>query len=1110
MARAYFDHKIGPQGALLRLIEKSWAGRSQIVPVDDWATRMADQAFTGISRLLALLDDVDSSVERRDDGILVDHATVASLTEPQALGLGLPPSVRVALQVETQNLITDKNFRVIGRWMGMGNRALRANREGAFLLVDGQMCRLPEPLFGLVEAMDAFAATDTAENDVRMARLADLQSLIGQATHQQVSLDTYFSSLRILHAAAFSLSLKTAGGSFDFDPVFFGRRVVEHAKDGNTPISEAEGLLTEHQQEVFATQRFRASDSVKPSYVIESGVYVHLDPSLRIAMAVVRDAQRGDAETRRRFAQQPHLYLKEAISETLSDGDIEHLFVETEQYSARVVDIGVWVPPVLPWIKKEPNDWLPEKFGLQIGGEYIALKPEELAPLRDKIKEAMVRGDPFVAVGNTQIPATPEAEQALINLIGMVGPIPGEQKRADSDKKVQEERADEKHVLIVEENFNTLGFKRAITPRVNAEPTLPTAIRSSLKKHQHSGLAWLQDTWVRGYPGVLLADDMGLGKTLQALAFLAWLREIATKGPQFAPVKGPILIVAPTGLLANWEREHNVHVHAPGLGDICRAYGRYLQPLKITSSRDIDRGAPALDHRRIQQANWVLTTYETLRDYHISFAAIRFSCAVFDEMQKVKSPTSLLTRAAKTVHANFVLGLTGTPIENQLSDFWCIMDIINPGRLSDLKNFSSIYQPDDEKALEALHDQMLTANAEGPAPMLRRMKTDELDGLPEKKLHIRRRPMPESQAQIYAKVVAQSKQPESGPMLETLHMLRGVSLHPIWPPAGEIKDEQSFIDQSARLSETFVILDEIAVKREKALIFLESLDLQEHLALMIKRRYGLKRRPMQINGEVAGEKRQKLVDEFQATGGAFDVMILSPRAGGVGLTLTAANHVIHLSRWWNPAVEDQCTDRVYRIGQGRTVHVYYPMAVHPAYGGSTFDELLHALLTRKRKLSERMLLPPVNLTKDQNWFAENLGRKAAEDAVEKANIEEIDVMEPIAFERWALSRCVALGWEVSRTPRSYDGGADGILVHRVTNARVILQCKHKQSTDTTCGPEAVDDLLRARASYGQGGRLFVLTNAERFSRITCERAQKHGVLLIGRADLPLWPRQLLS
>jgi HJR/Mrr/RecB family endonuclease len=117
-------------------------------------------------------------------------------------------------------------------------------------------------------------------------------------------------------------------------------------------------------------------------------------------------------------------------------------------------------------------------------------------------------------------------------------------------------------------------------------------------------------------------------------------------------------------------------------------------------------------------------------------------------------------------------------------------------------------------------------------------------------------------------------------------------------------------------------------------------------------------------------------------------------------------------------------------------------------------------------------------------------------------------MDPIAFERWALSRCISVGWEASQTPKSYDGGADGVLVHRITNARAIVQCKHKQNSKDLCGPDAIDDLLRARANYDASARLFVLNNAETFARTTKERAEKYGVSSIGRSELPLWPGQL--
>lgn len=1111
MKRLFFEYEITSQGAILRLMHKPILRRPQAVPVDRWAEQVAEQAFSGVSRVLALLEDTESAVERTNDGLFLDHATIAALTEPQALGLGLPPATPFFLQVETENLITDPDFRVIARWIGDANRLMRTRRRGAFLVAEEREYRIPQPLYHLIEAIDRFQASNTSEQDTRLERLAHLQSLIPEEANSQLSVGSYFNSFRILHATAFSLRLTTDGGSFNFDPILFGRRVVERSHAETGTISEAEGLLTEHHQQVFESERFRSFGVARPSYVIERGIYVYLDPPLRDALTMVRQMQGADHETRRSFARSPQRFLKEALSESLSDDEVERLFIETEQYSERVVDIGIWTPPVLPWVKKDPNDWLPERFGLQIGDQYVTLTLDDIVPLRERIKTAIENGIGFVEFGEDRIkvPANLETDTALGSLLPIIRPANDEGDRTEGNSYAARDNGSpsEKRVLIVQENFDGVGFRRKVSPRSEADGGIPAAIHPALKKHQLSGLAWLQDTWKRGYPGVLLADDMGLGKTLQALAFLAWLREIGAAGKGNGRRSGPILIVAPTGLLANWMKEHDLHLHEPGLGEVCRAYGRHLSVLKSQGGCNGAHGAANLDHKRIQSADWVLTTYETLRDYHLSFAAIPFACVVFDEMQKVKSPTSLLTRTAKTVNADYVIGLTGTPIENQLTDLWCIFDIIDPGRLGDLRTFSATYKSDDLNALEELRKRLLEPTDEAPPPVLRRMKADHLDGLPNKRIHIRKRQMPEGQAKIYAEIVTKAKQPEAGPILETLHLLRGISLHPIWPPAGEIPDPESYIAASARLSETFQILDDIASKREKVLIFLESLDLQHHLALLIKKRYELPRLPMQINGEVTGEKRQRLVDNFQAERGKFDVMILSPRAGGVGLTLTSANHVIHLSRWWNPAVEDQCTDRIYRIGQDQTVHVYYPMAIHPLYGESSFDELLHTLLERKRNLSRRMLVPPVDLAADQKWFADNLGCPRV--PIEPIDLADIDVMEPAMFERWVLGRSAMLGWEVAQTPRSHDGGADGLLFHRESGARAIVQCKHKQSIHATCGPDAIDDLLRARNNFGESARLFALTNASQFSRTAQDRAQRYGIRLIARDELRFWPHHLV-
>ena len=204
--------------------------------------------------------------------------------------------------------------------------------------------------------------------------------------------------------------------------------------------------------------------------------------------------------------------------------------------------------------------------------------------------------------------------------------------------------------------------------------------------------------------------------------------------------------------------------------------------------------------------------------------------------------------------------------------------------------------------------------------------------------------------------------------------LRGISLHP--DPPEQAKDER-YVEQSARLRAAFAALDRLRDRGEKALIFLESLEMQRYLAALLQRRYRLSALPMIINGSIAGPERQEGVDAFQAGDNGFDVIILSPRAGGVGLTLTAANHVIHLSRWWNPAVEDQCTDRVYRIGQERDVHVYYLQAIHPEFGEQSFDKRLHDLLERKRSLSREMLMPPLDPENDaRRLYEETVGATA--------------------------------------------------------------------------------------------------------------------------------------
>ena len=216
-------------------------------------------------------------------------------------------------------------------------------------------------------------------------------------------------------------------------------------------------------------------------------------------------------------------------------------------------------------------------------------------------------------------------------------------------------------------------------------------------------------------------------------------------------------------------------------------------------------------------------------------------------------------------------------------------------------------------------------------------------------------------------------------------------------------------------------------------------------------------------------------------------------AGGVGLTLTAANHAIHLSRWWNPAVEDQCTDRVYRIGQDKEVHVYFPRAIHPEFGNQTFDMRLGALLNEKRRLSRDMLVPPVNPSKDTQALFDEAVREHGEAEISGV-FASIDQMEPLEFENWVLSGLRSVGFQVSRTPVTGDRSAD-IIARDPIGVRddMIVQCKHTQ-TKNPCSEEAVEDLLRAKNAYPlDDPNLVAVTNAASYVAKAKAMAQEHGI-----------------
>ena len=930
---------------------------SEIVPVSEWprAAPEAGQASLALARAL----DNDGQISEEAEGIVLPPQIVARLDEADAFAIGLPPATSITLQLNSGGSLAEGTIKVDTKWVRRGGLPVRADIAGARLREGGRVGRIPEPIYSAFQAALAVNAAD--DPDQRRAAFAELRSTLGDDIGTGIEADGFLERVRIAYAANFSLNAKTDHGRFDFDPVLFSRNVSESA-EGDLVDEEEASLLTPQDNQHFQ-RRFRGQDGGRRSYLLSDGTLLFLDPMLGKALDIVRAKQVGTSQEKREFLRSPQRILREELKLDAAGDDeaADRLFIETQQFSERVSGIEVWQKPVLPWIKPKPNSWLPEGFGLRIGdppdARHVELAPGEAETIASEVETAIDTGKETIAWRDESIPATPATLQAARAIADLEREIADEVEGRASDRTERE--SVDIFFLQVGENFEQLDYARL--PRPDAElqdfdvPELPKGLRSEPKPHQVQAFAWFAEAWERRMPGVLLADDMGLGKTFQALMFLLWLRS-KTPHPK------PVLIVAPTGLLRNWQAELSQHIEAELMGPVVEAFGANLRNFRLEAGSDIRGGTSRLDVSEWNDAGIVLTTYETMRDYHMSFARIPFAAIVYDEIQKLKNPASQMTRAAKALNGTIQIAMTGTPVENRLQDLWSIADTVYPGFLGSSREYESSFPANDLERLGDLQHRLIERDKELPPFMLRRMKDEILTGLPEKKARKYPVEMPAAQAQAYDLVLARARalreSGEQGAMLKVLHMLRGTSLHPL-PPRG-ISNIDEYIGQSARLKKTFEILEEVKQRGEKALLFCEDLEMQAFLAMAIQERFALERRPMCISGKVAGHKRQEMVTAFQSSPASFDVLILSPKAGGVGLTITAANNVIHLSRWWNPAVEDQATDRAYRIGQTRPVTIHIPMAVHPdeAIGPSSFDQRLDALMERKRSLSRGLLMPP--------------------------------------------------------------------------------------------------------------------------------------------------------
>jgi superfamily II DNA or RNA helicase len=457
----------------------------------------------------------------------------------------------------------------------------------------------------------------------------------------------------------------------------------------------------------------------------------------------------------------------------------------------------------------------------------------------------------------------------------------------------------------------------------------PALFQGTLRPYQLRGFSWL--AFLRRYGlGACLADDMGLGKSPQTIALL--LHEQNQAG------QPPALLVCPTSVVGNWQRE----------------LLRFAPSLRVLVHQGADRQHNDAFIASLKQCDVVITSFPLLARDRADLTQPHWQLAILDEAQNIKNSETRQARAARALQADARIALTGTPVENRLTELWSILSFLNPGYLGSETEFrrtfaKPIEMTADPQATEALR--RLTAPF-----ILRRLKTDKsiIDDLPEKvemKVYV---PLSREQATLYEATVrdalAQLEDPgqnleptrRRGMVLAMLMKLKQICNHPV----NFLKDGSQIPDRSGKLERMQEMIEELLAAGDRALIFTQFTEMGNLLQQYIAERFYIQ--PLYLHGSTPTKERDAMVRRFQAPKGPA-LFILSLKAGGVGLNLTNANHVFHYDRWWNPAVEDQATDRAFRIGQQRNVQV------HKFVCGGTLEEKIDDMIEAKRGLSGRVL-----------------------------------------------------------------------------------------------------------------------------------------------------------
>ena len=569
----------------------------------------------------------------------------------------------------------------------------------------------------------------------------------------------------------------------------------------------------------------------------------------------------------------------------------------------------------------------------------VALGEKELSKAEfDKLVESTT---PLVLLGNRPVLLSPKDREALQRFHRREG-TDGRKVSFFEALRLRLGGASHLHGLAIESIASAPLLDQLIAnlelARTVEMRALPPGFEGELRPYQVRGHSWAYFLVDQGF-GVCLADDMGLGKTVQAIALvLDWLLHKERIGP--------ILVVCPVSVLGNWRRE--IHRFAPGLRVILH-HGK----TRANTKEEFDAVMANYDV--------MLTSYNLLQRDRELLLEHTYQGVILDEAQNIKNPTTRQSRAARALRGGFRMVLTGTPLENRPLDLWSIMDFLNEGLLGTRTQF---VQTLEHPIVKQRNRGQMGVLARLVRPfVLRRLKTDPeiVNDLPEKSEQVVNATLTQEQAVMYENVVRKGLEDldqsegmqRRGAILTTLLRLKQICNH----PAHYLGDASGLPGRSGKLDLLTEMVEEALEEGDRCLIFTQFKEMGTLLKTHLEAVGNAK--VLFLHGGVPQKERETMVAEFQTnTEESPRVFVLSLKAGGTGLNLTAANRVFHFDRWWNPAVEDQATDRAFRIGQQRNVFV------HKFVCAGTLEERIQTMLDRKRQVAEDLLAA------GENWLTE--------------------------------------------------------------------------------------------------------------------------------------------